>query len=170
MTPELIPANFADAWLAAWNSHDTGQVFELLHEDVEWDDRVFWHEVIQGRENMRAYMAKIWEAMPDVAFTEIERFTNPDRTRGLVLFEQSGHGPARLDPTRTFRAHGCDIFLRFRDGRLAHYLSAYDIVGMLEQLGAIPARGTRTASAHLLSLTKLGPAAVAGDQMGLIER
>lgn len=153
MTPaEQLPDGFADAWLAAWNSHDTEQVFELLDEDIVWDDRVFWYEVVHGRENMRPYMAKIWAAMPDVRFTEIERFANPDRTCGLVLFEQSGHGPAKLDPTRTFRAHGCDIFLCFRRGRLAHYLSAYDIVGMLDQLGAIPPRGQRTASAHLLSL------------------
>lgn len=151
----LMPDDFPVRWLAAWNSHDTERVFELLDEDITWDDRVFWHEVIEGREAMRPYLAKIWEAMPDVAFTEIEHFANADRTRGLVLFEQSGHGPAKLDPTRTFRSHGCDIFLAFSsDGRLSHYLASYDLVGMLEQLGAIPERGTRTASAHLLALTR----------------
>jgi steroid delta-isomerase-like uncharacterized protein len=152
-TDAVIPADFADRWLAAWNSHDTEQVFALLDEDIIWDDRVFWYEVIHDREAMRPYMDKIWQAMPDVVFTEIERFTNADDTRGLVLFEQSGSGPAKLDPDQRFRSHGCDIWLRFHQGRLAHYLGAYDIVGMLEQLGAIPARGRRTASAHLLSLT-----------------
>ena len=148
----MIPEGFFVDWLAAWNSHSTEQVFALLDDDIVWDDRVFWYEVIHGRENMRPYMDKIWQAMPDVAFTEIEHFANADRTRGLVLFEQSGHGPAKLDPTRTFSGHGCDIFLEFTGGRLSHDLGAYDIVGMLEQLGAIPERGTRTASAHLLSL------------------
>ncbi len=154
---ETMPDGFPERWLAAWNSHDTEQVFELLDADIVWDDPVFWHEVVHGREAMRPYLAKIWEAMPDVAFTEIEHFTNDDRTRGLVLFEQYGHGPARLDPTREFRSHGCDIFLAFSGGRLAHYLAAYDIVGMLEQLGAIPERGRRTGSAHLLSLTRRTP-------------
>ena len=148
---------YADDWLAAWNSHDTERVFALLDEDIVWDDRVFWHEVVYGREAMRPYMDKVWAAMPDVRFTEIERFVNPARSRGIVLFEQSGHGPAQLDPARTFRSHGCDIFLAFRGGRLAHYLGSYDIVGMLEQLGAIPPRGPRTASAHLLSLTRGRP-------------
>lgn len=152
--PERMPDGFPERWLAAWNSHDTEQVFELLDEDITWDDTVFWHEVVHGRDHMRPYMDKIWQAMPDVTFTEIEHFFNVDGSRGLVLFEQSGHGPAKLDPTKSFRTHGCDIFLAFRDGKLSHYLAAYDIVGMLEQLGAIPARGTRTASAHLLSLTK----------------
>ena len=149
-----LPESFADDWLAAWNSHDSERVLALLHEDVVWDDRVFWYEVIHGRANMGAYLGKIWEAMPDVVFTEIERFANEDRSRGLVLFEQSGGGPARLDPTRGFRSHGCDIFLEFSGGKLKHYLGAYDIVGMLEQLGAIPERGRRTGSAHLLSLTR----------------
>jgi steroid delta-isomerase-like uncharacterized protein len=152
VTGEQIPPEFTRRWLEAWNSHDTEQVFALLHPDIVWDDRVFWYEVVHGREAMRPYMEKIWEAMPDVAFTEIEHFTNADHSRGLVLFEQFGSGPARLGPGTAFRSHGCDIFLRFEDGKLAHYLSAYDIVGMLEQLGAIPARGRRTASAHLLSL------------------
>jgi steroid delta-isomerase-like uncharacterized protein len=151
---EVMPDGFADEWLAAWNSHETERVFALLDEDIVWDDPVFWHEVVHGRDNMRPYMDKIWAAMPDVAFSEIERFTNGDGSRGLVLFEQTGHGPAKLDPTRTFRSHGCDIFLAFRNGKLAHYLAAYDVVGMLEQLGAIPARGSRNVSAHLLSLTR----------------
>lgn len=152
-----LPDTFADEWLAAWNSHDTEQVLALLHDDVVWDDRVFWYEVIHGRDNMRAYVDKIWEAMPDVAFTEIERFANDDRSRGVVLFEQSGSGPVKLDPSRRFRSHGCDIFLEFSGGKLAHYLGAYDIVSMLEQLGAIPERGRRTASAHLISITRRNP-------------
>lgn len=156
MATEQMPPGFAEDWLTAWNSHDTERIFALLHPDITWDDPVFWYEVLHGREAMRPYLAKIWEAMPDVAFTEIEHFANADGTRGLVLFEQSGHGPGRLDPSREFRTHGCDIFLAFRDGLLIHYLAAYDVVGMLEQLGALPPRGRRNVSAHLLSLTK-GP-------------
>lgn len=148
------PDDFADRWLTAWNSHDTDRVLALLDDDIVWDDPVFWHEVLHGTAAVRAYVEKIWEAMPDVAFTELERFANADGSRGLVLFEQYGSGPARLGPTRRFRSHGCDIFLAFRDGRLAHYLASYDITGMLEQLGALPPRGTRTGSGHLVSLAR----------------
>jgi steroid delta-isomerase-like uncharacterized protein len=145
-------SDFADRWLAAWNSHDTAQVLELLHEDIVFDDRVFWPDVICGREAMNAYVEKIWQSMPDVCFTEIERFFSPDLLRAVVLFRQTGHGPAQLNPDKTFEQHGCDIFLRFADGKLAHYLSAYDIVGMLEQLQALPARGTRLGGAYVMSL------------------
>lgn len=146
--------DFALRWLTAWNSHDTDEVLALLDDDVVWDDPVFWHEVLHGTAAVRGYVEKIWSVMPDVAFTEVERFANADGTRGLVLFEQSGSGSAQLGADRRFRSHGCDIFLSFRDGRLAHYLASYDIVGMLEQLGAVPPRGTRTGSAHLVSLAR----------------
>ena len=148
---------FADRWLAAWNSRDTEQVLALLHDDIEWDDRVFWPEVIHGRTAMREYVDKIWQAMPDVHFDEIERSFSADAARGIVLFRQTGHGPAALNPDKSFDQHGCDIFLKFTEGKLAHYLSSYDIVGMLEQLGALPARGGRLGGAFVLSLLAAKP-------------
>lgn len=147
---------FSVRWLEAWNSHDTERLFELLDPEVLWEDLVFWPEPLRGIDAMRPYMAEIWKAMPDVAWTEIERFFSPDGRRGLVLFEQTGHGPARLGADREFRTHGCDIFLEFRDGRLSHYRSAYDIVGMLEQLGALPPRGDRSGGAYVMSLLGAG--------------
>lgn len=143
---------FADRWLAAWNSHSTDQVLDLLADDVRWDDRTFWPEVIVGREGVREYVEKIWEAMPDVAFAEIQRFHAPDACRGVVLWRQWGHGPARMNPEATFASHGCDIFLEFTGDKLRHYLSAYDIVPMLEQLGSLPPRGGRLGGAYLMKL------------------
>jgi hypothetical protein len=88
---------------------------------------------------------------------EIERFFSADAARGIVLFRQTGHGPAALNPDKSFDQHGCDIFLKFTEGKLAHYLSSYDIVGMLEQLGALPARGGRLGGAFVLSLLAAKP-------------
>ena len=155
-TDAAFLGKFADAWLAAWNSHDTERVLDLLAEDVRWDDRTFWPEVIVGRDGVRRYTEKIWEAMPDVQFAEIQRFFAPDARRGVVLFRQWGHGPARLNPDRTFQAHGCDIFLEFSGDKLRSYLASYDIVGMLEQLGGIPPRGGRLGGAYLMGLTDVG--------------
>lgn len=159
-TPQVADANaafladFADRWLAAWNSHDTERVLDLLADDIRWDDRTFWPEVIEGKEGVRAYTEKIWEAMPDVQFAEIERFFAPAARRGIVLFRQTGHGPARLNPDRIFDAHGCDIFLDFAGDRLSSYLSAYDIVPMLQQLGGLPARDGKLGGAYLMSLAR----------------
>jgi len=152
MSDAAFLAEFAERWLAAWNSHDTEQVLALLADDIRWDDRTFWPEVIVGRDNVRPYCEQIWRAMPDVAFEEIQRFVAPTGRQGVVLFRQFGHGSAGLNPDRAFDAHGCDIFLEFRGNKLAHYLSSYDIVPMLEQLGGLPPRGGRLGGAYLMSL------------------
>lgn len=146
--------DFSTRWLRAWNSHSTDEVLDLLHPDIVWDDRTFWPDVINGIGGMTAYIDKIWEAMPDVAFDEIERFGSADRTRGIVLFRQYGHGPAKLNPEATFDSHGCDIFLQFKDARLASYKAAYDISDMLRQLGALPERGDLLGGAYLMSLVR----------------
>ena len=144
MTDNEFLAGFAERWLAAWNSHDTEQVLALLDEDIRWDDRTFWPEVIEGKEGVRAYTEKIWVAMPDVQFDEIQRFFAPDARRGVVLFRQSGHGPARLNPEATFDSHGCDIFLasatvgpvRFVRGSVTERDGNRLLIGSLQDRGA----------------------------------
>jgi steroid delta-isomerase-like uncharacterized protein len=145
--------DFATRWLAAWNSHDTEEVLALLAEDVRWEDLTFWPEVIEGREGVRTYVERIWQVMPDVAFTEMGRFFDPEDRRGIVLFRQAGSAPPRFAGNPGFDAHGCDIFLAFDDeGRLAHYLASYDITEMMRQMQLLPARDGRVGGAYLLSL------------------
>ena len=144
---------FADRWLAAWNSGRTDEVLALLHPDVIWDERVFWPEVLRGREAVRAYADAIWTAMPGVQFEEIQLFTAPGDGRALVFFGLGGGAPPRLATDATFEATGCDIFLGFTGGLLSHYTAAFEIAGMLRQLGALPPREGRNGGAYLLSLT-----------------
>ena len=148
--------SFADDWLAAWNSHETDRVLALLHPDIRWEDTVFWPEVINGLDAMPPYVERIWRAMPDVGFDEVQLFTAPDAQRAVVLFSQFGSGPPQLDPTKTFRTYGCDIFLEFRDGLLASYLGQYEINDMMRQLGALPPREGKVGGAYLLSLLDAG--------------
>ncbi|AIJ24650.1 MULTISPECIES: nuclear transport factor 2 family protein [Amycolatopsis methanolica group] len=155
MTDAHDPAflrRFADDWLTAWNSHDTEQVLALLHPRIEWDDTVFWPEVIHGRDAMRTYVDRIWAVMPDVRFEEVQLFTAPADGRALVLFRQEGSGPPQLDPGKRFSTHGCDIFLGFTDGLLSRYLAQYEITDMMRQLGALPPREGKVGGAYLLSL------------------
>jgi steroid delta-isomerase-like uncharacterized protein len=150
-TPAFLRA-FATDWLTAWNSHDTEQVLALLHEDIVWEDTVFWTEIIHGRTAMREYVDRIWTAMPDVRFDEVQLFTAPEEAKAVVLFRQEGSGPPALDATRRFTTYGCDIFLEFTDGLLSRYLAQYEISDMLRQLGALPPRGGKLGGAYLLSL------------------
>jgi len=143
---------FASRWLDAWNSHDTDQVLSLLSPDVTWDERTFWPEVIHGHDAVRGYTDAVWQAMPGVRFEEIGRFFDPYATRGIVLFHQTGRAPEKLGSDRRFAAHGCDIFLEFKDGLLSHYMSSYDMVGMMIQLDLLPPKDGRLGGSYLRSL------------------
>lgn len=144
--------DFAERWLAAWNSHDTEQVLDLLAEDVVWEDLTFWPEVIHGREGVRAYTEQIWRAMPDVSFEERGRFFDPSARRGVVLFQQRGSAPPAFAGHPGFDSHGCDIFLGFDGDRLSQYLASYDIAPMLQQMEMLPPRDGRRGGAYLMSL------------------
>jgi len=148
--------DFADRWLAAWNSHDTDTVLALLHPDVSWRETVFWPHPLAGREAVRAYVDAIWRAMPGYQVEELQLFTAAGDGRALVLFRQRGTAPPALRPTFAtsgrFEVQGCDIFLGFRDGLLSDYTAVFEITGMLQQLGALPPRGDRNGGAYLLSL------------------
>lgn len=144
--------DFADRWLAAWNSQETESVLALLHSDVRWDEKVFWPHPLNGREAVRNYVDAVWRAMPGYEVAEIQLFTAVEDGRALVLFQQRGAAPPALGPDRRFEVQGCDIFLGFRDGLLSHYTAAFEIADMLRQLGALPPRGDLKGGAYLLSL------------------
>lgn len=143
---------FAKQWLAAWNSHDTDILLALLHPDIVWEDRTFWTEALRGHGELRPYVDKIWTVMHDVRFEEIQAFFARDQLRGVVLFRQFGSAPRSQPEWKPFSTHGCDIFLEFKDGKLSHYMASYDIVDMMCQMGALPARGEKVGGAYLLSL------------------
>ena len=143
---------FAQRWLAAWNSHDTERVLDLLHQDIEWEDTVFWTHVIHGMPEMRLYVDKIWEVMPDVQFDDVQVFTAPAAGRALCLFRQHGRGPSGAAEQKQFSTYGCDIFMEFADGKLKRYLAQYEITEMMRQLGMLPARGERIGGSYLMSL------------------
>ncbi|ALL79723.1 hypothetical protein AD006_31795 (plasmid) [Pseudonocardia sp. EC080610-09] len=145
--------DFSRRWLAAWNSHDTSRVMELLHPGIRWEDTVFWTEVIHGHEAVHSYIERIWEVMPDVQFDDVQTFTAAADGRALCLFRQHGHGPPKLAPDASFSTYGCDIFLEFTDGLLSSYLAQYEITEMMRQLDVLPPRGDRIGGAYLLSLT-----------------
>ncbi|WP_205697388.1 nuclear transport factor 2 family protein [Conexibacter sp. SYSU D00693] len=143
---------FAARWLDAWNSHETERVLDLLSDDVVWDDRTFWPEVLHGKDAVREYVERIWQAMPDVQFEERGRFFDPDGERAIFLFRQWGSAPARFADHPGFDSHGCDIFLAFDGDRLAHYQAAYDMVEMMRQMELLPPREGKVGGAYFLSL------------------
>lgn len=145
---------FCDEWFSALNARSTEKMLSLTSPDIFWDDTVFWPAPVCGHDELRNYLDKVWKTMPNYECYEVERFFNADSERAVVLWGQRGNGPARIAPDKKFDFQGCDVFLKFKDGKLAHYQAAYEIVDMCRQLGMLPERGGRLGAAYLMSLAE----------------
>ena len=146
--------DFTDRWEAAWNAHDPEEILGLFASRFTWEDPTFWPNTITTRDELRRYIDKVFDVMPDVHFDQLGRFFDPDQCRGIYLFQQTGSPPQQFPDLKPFRTHGCDIFLDFVDGGLSHYLACYDITEMMRQMGMLPPRAGKIGGAYHLSLLK----------------
>lgn len=154
--PEEL-ASFCDRWFAALDARDTEAVLGLVTDDIVWDDRVFWPEVVHGRAELRIYLDTVWKTTPDYSVVELDRFVNADGTGAVVLWRQTGRAPDHVGTSGAeFSFEGCDVFRSFRGGQLAHYQAGYEIVDMCRQVGLLPAREGRLGAAYLMHLASSG--------------
>lgn len=146
--------DFFTAWYDALNARSTEKLLDLVTPDILWDDRVFWPTVVRGRDELAIYLDTVWKTMPEYEYYEVERFASADHSKAVVLWGQRGRGPKNLAPDATFDFQGCDVFLSFVDGRLAHYQAAYEINDMCRQLGLIPPRDGELGAGYLMKLAR----------------
>ncbi len=80
MITEELAQKFANEWIDAWNSHDLDQVMEHYDDSVEYYS-VFLLKLtesktgkLQGKENVKKYLAKGLAAYPDLHFELINVF------------------------------------------------------------------------------------------------
>jgi hypothetical protein len=80
MITEKQAREFADEWIASWNGHDLDRVMEHYDDDVEYFS-MFVAKLtndpsgrIEGKENVREYLAKGLAAYPELNFKFINVF------------------------------------------------------------------------------------------------
>ena len=61
---------FAEKWLAAWNSHQPERLLELMTEDIVYDDSA-WAETMRGHGDVRRFLEYTWRAFPDMTFEPV---------------------------------------------------------------------------------------------------
>ncbi|HEX8105262.1 MAG TPA: nuclear transport factor 2 family protein [Solirubrobacteraceae bacterium] len=147
--PPLDPAfvtDFAGRWLHAWNRHDGDAVAALCTEDVELTDPVAG--TVRGRAAVAEWIRACDRAFPDYRFEQPEPpYLSPDRPKVLAPWRMTGTNTGRLDPPgfaptgRRVAVEGIDHGW-FRDGLVERYRSDYDTIGVLRQLGLVPAPGS----------------------------
>jgi steroid delta-isomerase-like uncharacterized protein len=145
---EAFARDFADRWQIAWNSHDPAQVVALCTEDVVWDDPLT-DKPERGREEVAAYLRSVWQAFPDLRFTWPEGpYASFDGVKLALHWHVTGTMRGRMDPPgfaptgRTFEIEGVDL-LELRDGLVRAYSGFFDVRGVAQQIGVLPAPGSR---------------------------
>lgn len=123
------------------NTGDWSSAGELLTEEV-----VLHHpsapEPIRGREAVRGFLGQFRDGMPDLTLAVDDVAGDGDR----VAVRWHAHGTHTNDmfgipPTNNeLDIHGISFF-RFEDGRIAEDWVEENTLGVLQQLGVIPALG-----------------------------
>ena len=94
----------------------------------------------RGPESMRETITMLRTAFPDLHFTIEEQVAEGDTVVGRVTMNGTHQGPFQgIPPTgRSFQQEQVH-FVRFRDGKAIEHRAVRDDLGMMRQLGVIPA-------------------------------
>ena len=138
--------DFADRWIAAWNSRDPDQILALCSDDISYADPAFEEEA-HGKEAARRLVEETIAAFPDLRFDRVSGpYVEVEGERAALVWRMDAH---MLGETGGFAptgghvvALGVDLF-EFRDGNLVGYRALYDAAEFGRQMGLIPPRGSR---------------------------
>ena len=132
-----------DRWLEAWTLQDPDLIKPLVTDDFVLESPTTRHTgwVVVGPDQARDYLAYVKRAYPDVAW---ERTLPPmfaeDEPRVAFWWRGWGTFTGVLDPPgirgtgRPFTFEGIEVF-DFRDGRATRLRAAYDLHGLMKQVG-----------------------------------
>jgi ketosteroid isomerase-like protein len=80
----VTPAEFADAWLTAWNTHDVEAVLAHFHDDVLFRSPAAGRVVpgsggvIRGKDALRGYWSTALARIPDLRFELVGVYVGVD--------------------------------------------------------------------------------------------
>lgn len=130
-------------WLEAWNTNRPEMVDELVTEDFVLESpttrHTDWH--VQGQDAAADYIRYVLNAYPDLRWeVSADPMYSDTMPRAAFSWRGTGHFTGVLDPPgvagtgRAFEFAGLEVF-DFRDGRACHLNAAYDLLGLMKQIG-----------------------------------
>jgi steroid delta-isomerase-like uncharacterized protein len=144
---EHYARDFADRWQKAWNSRDPEQVTSLCTSDVLWDDPLT-ERPERGRAAVADYLRGVWRAFPDLEFSWPEGpYASLGHERLALHWHLAGTMLGAMDPPgfaptgRRAELDGIDL-LELRDGLVCAYTGFFDVRGIAQQIGVLPASGS----------------------------
>ena len=120
------------------NGHDLDAIDHWFTDD--YVDHVEIPGMPSGVPGVRARHEMLFVAMPDIHITVHDVIAEGDRTaaRFTITGTDTGGFMGMPATNNTVTVTGMD-FMRFRDGLIAEHWGEMDMMGLLQQLGLIPA-------------------------------
>jgi steroid delta-isomerase-like uncharacterized protein len=127
-----------DSWIQAWNAHDAEAAEPLVTDDYKRRDPSA--PDIDGPEGQRAFIEQVFNALPDVRIEELHRVAEGDLIAVHVILTGTHRGEIFGVPATgaTVRFQSQEMY-RVRDGKIAEQFVLLDSLGLMQQLGVIPA-------------------------------
>ena len=147
MVDEQFAREFAERYVAAWNSHDPAQIEPLVTPDVVWLDPAL-PEPARGVEEVKDFMRRSWVAFPDLVFSSGPMWLEPHGDSVTWSWRMQGTHGGVIDPPgfaatgRRIDIDGIDVW-DFALGRIERYRAYYDMALVARQLGVMPSPGSR---------------------------
>jgi steroid delta-isomerase-like uncharacterized protein len=131
-----------DALFKALNAHDVDKIVALHASDAVFEDPTLMAPV-RGPKQIGEQFRMMFRAFPDIKFTANEVYLGaPGHAVARWTFVATMTGP--MDPPgyaptgKKATVHGVCVY-EMKDGLLKKHTSVYDLMGMLQQVGLMPA-------------------------------
>jgi steroid delta-isomerase-like uncharacterized protein len=139
--------DFLQRWTAAWASHDPERLFELMTDDIVYDDSAS-PETMRGKPAVREFLDTTWRAFPDLEFEGVgSPLVAANEPRAATWWRGWGTNTGPIDPPgipatgKKIEFEGAD-FHEYRDGKVARLRIVFDMQDLSRQLGVVPAQGS----------------------------
>ena len=123
--------------------HNLAALDEIFHADYVEDEPP--PGMGPGRDGLRQWLASWIAAFPDVRWTVEEQIADEDRVWSRSIWQGTHQGSfLGIPPTGKGVTVAAWTIDRFTDGKIAESRIIMDTLGMMQQLGVIPAPGAPT--------------------------
>ncbi len=130
-------------WFEEWNKGKAA--FMAVIDELHTNDLVYHGgggEEIRGLENFKQECDDLFMAFPDLQFTVDDMVVEGDTIAIRYTWTGTQTGEFGGIPPTNKRVTACEIEIdRIANGKFAEIWARYDTLGMMQQLGVVPAAG-----------------------------
>ncbi|PWT84445.1 MAG: hypothetical protein C5B57_04830 [Blastocatellia bacterium] len=130
---------FFDAYLGAWNEHDSAAVARHMADDAIYED-VALGRILHGPSEIASFVEEATRSSSDFRFEVVSLFTVGNQYANEWIMVGTNDRELRGVPAtgRSFRVRGASIGRLDQTGRIIENRDYYNLAELLTQLGMLP--------------------------------